>query len=128
MKIRNKGPSLRHNAASPPVRERTTPLRRRRGGPFLLLAALLLSGCVNIAMTCPDKVSTVSYKGIALTGTTSVSCMPALNGGYDIEVGGMNLLALAAAVAPLVAAKQPHAAAAEPDPGPLLPPSSTYNF
>ena len=74
-----------------------------------LAAALLLSGCVNIAMTCPDKVSTVSYKGIALTGTTSVSCMPALNGGYDIEVGGMNLLALAAAVAPLVAAKQPKA-------------------
>ena len=93
-----------------------------------VVAALLLSGCVNVSMTCPDKVSTVTYKGIALTGTTSVSCMPSLNGGYDIEVGGMNLLALAAAVAPLVAAKQPHAGAAEPDPDPLLPPSSTYNF
>jgi hypothetical protein len=127
MKMKTEGPSLRHKAASPPDRGRTPPVRRRRGGPFLL-AALLLSGCVNIAMTCPDKVSTVSYKGIALTGTNSVSCMPALNGGYDIEVGGMNLLALAAAVAPLVAAKQPHAAAAEPDPDPLLPPSSTYNF
>jgi len=87
---------------------------------FLLFCA----GCVNVAMTCPDKVSTVTYKGLALTGTTSVSCMPALNGGYDIEVGGMNLLALAAAVAPLVAAKQPHAAEPQLEP----PVSPSFNF
>jgi hypothetical protein len=31
---KSKGPSLRRNAASPPVRGRTTPLRRRREGPY----------------------------------------------------------------------------------------------
>ena len=92
----------------------------REGSRFLALLLALCAGCVNVSMTCQDKVSTVTYKGIALTGTTSVSCAPMLNGGYDIEVGGMNLLALAAAVAPLVAAKQPHAA---PSPSPLLQPS-----
>ncbi len=54
MKSRIKGPSLRHSAASPPDRGRTPPFRRRRGGPFLLLPALLLSGCVNVAMICPE--------------------------------------------------------------------------
>ena len=94
----------------------------REGSRFLALLALLCAGCVNVAMTCPDKVSTVTYKGLSLTGTTSVSCIPELNGGYAIEVGGMNLLALAAAVAPFVAAKKPPTES-EPEPS-----SSTFNF
>jgi hypothetical protein len=94
----------------------------REGSRFLTLMVLLCAGCVNVAMTCPDKASTVTYKGLSLTGTTSVSCIPALNGGYTIEVGGMNLLALAAAVAPFVAAKKPPTES-EPEPS-----SSTFNF
>lgn len=85
---------------------------------YALAFLTVLSGCVNVSMTCADKVSTVSYKGISLTGNTSVSCIPAPNGGYDIEVGGPNLLALAMAVAPLVAAKPPKA---EDDPGVVAP-------
>ncbi len=78
-------------------------------GKWAVLAALVLSGCMNVALTCPDKASTVSYRGLGLFGATSVSCTPLPTGGYSIDVSGMNLAALAAMVAPLVMAQHPKA-------------------
>jgi hypothetical protein len=69
---------------------------------------LILSGCVNISMQCPDKTSTVSYQGLSLTGNTSVSCVGSPLGGDTAVVTGMDLAALAMMVAPLVAARPLH--------------------
>jgi hypothetical protein len=80
--------------------------RARAGRRMKYLAfalSLLLAGCASISMTCPDKVSTVTYKGLSLTGTTSVSCT-ATPSGYVAQVSGIDLMALATMVAPIVAA------------------------
>jgi hypothetical protein len=74
---------------------------------FPLVFAFTTLGCVSAAMTCPDRTSTVSYKGLALTGNTAVSCVGSPLGGDLISVSGMDLMALAMMVAPLVAARQP---------------------
>lgn len=82
----------------------------REGSRFLaLLLGLFCTGCVNLSMTCPDKVSTVTYKGLSLLGATDVSCVPLPTGGYAIDVSGTNLMALAALVAPLAMAQHPKA-------------------
>jgi hypothetical protein len=80
---------------------------------FLLL--LLLAGCVNVAMLCPDGKSTVTYKGVSLTGATSVSCVGNALGGDSAQVSGLDIAALAAMIAPLVASRPPAA-----DTGPNL--------
>lgn len=77
---------------------------------IIAIVCVLLSGCMNVALTCPDKMSTVSYRGLGLFGATSVSCTPLPTGGYSIDVSGMNLAALAAMVAPLVMAQRQHQA------------------
>jgi hypothetical protein len=107
MRTRIKGPSLRRSAASPPVRGRTPPLRRRRGGPLFFLLLPLLAGCVNVSMLCPDGKSTVTYKGVSLTGNTAVSCIGSPLGGDTVQVSGIDIAALALAVAPLLAAPAP---------------------
>jgi hypothetical protein len=68
-----------------------------------LILALTLAGCVNVSIQCPDKISTVTYKGLSLTGATSVSCVGSPAGGDVVQVSGMDLTALAAELAPLVA-------------------------
>ena len=83
---------------------------------LVLFAAWALSGCVNASMTCPDGKSTVTYKGLALTGATSVSCVGSTLGGDTIQVTGLDIAALAAAVAPLVG---PAILAAHPAPTPV---------
>lgn len=81
-----------------------------------LVPFLILSGCVNATMLCPDKVSKVSYSGLALTSNISVSCVGSpLTGGNVVQVSGVDILALAMAVAPLVAAMPaPNTSTTEP--------------
>jgi hypothetical protein len=76
-------------------------------GALALALVLALPGCMVATLACPDKTSTVSYKGLTLTGATTISCIANPSGGDTISVSGMDILALAAAVAPLVAARQP---------------------
>jgi hypothetical protein len=82
----------------------------------LLLVTFLSSGCVNASMLCPDQKSTVTYKGLALNGTTSVSCVQTLGGGDVAQVSGIDLAALAAMVAPMVLMAQPPAPQSTPKP------------
>jgi hypothetical protein len=72
-----------------------------------LIAMLFISGCVNASLVCPDGKSTVTYRGLSLTGSTAVSCVAGANGGDVVQITGVDLIALAAAVAPLVAQKAP---------------------
>jgi hypothetical protein len=70
-----------------------------------IISILFLSGCVNASLLCPDLKSTVSYCGLALTGTTSISCVQSLTGGDVAQVSGLDLSALAAMIAPMVMAE-----------------------
>lgn len=67
----------------------------------ILILALALSGCASISITCPDKVSTATYKGISIATGDSVSCASTANG-TTASVTGTNLMAIASAVLPLV--------------------------
>jgi hypothetical protein len=74
---------------------------------LVMVIVFLLTGCINASMLCPDKVSNVSYKGLGLFGTTTVTCAEIPGGGNTVLVSGMDLMALAAMIAPMVAAKIP---------------------
>lgn len=71
------------------------------------LISVVLAGCVNVSMVCPDGQSTVTYRGLSLTGNTAVSCVGSPLGGDTVQVSGLDIAALAMAVAPLVAAPAP---------------------
>lgn len=71
------------------------------------LVCLALAGCVNVSMTCPDGKSTVTYRSLSLTGNTAVSCVGSPLGGDTVQVSGLDIAALAMAVAPLLAAPAP---------------------
>jgi hypothetical protein len=73
----------------------------------LFLAVVLCGGCVNVSMLCPDGKSTVTYKGVSLTGNTAVSCIGSPLGGDTVQVSGIDIAALALAVAPLLASPAP---------------------
>jgi hypothetical protein len=60
------------------------------------------SGCSTISVTCPDGKSTASWKGPAIFGNTSVGCA-ATKTGVTASVSGVDVVAIAAAVMPLVA-------------------------
>jgi hypothetical protein len=70
-----------------------------------IISIVFLSGCVNASLLCPDLKSTVSYCGLALTGTASISCVQSLSGGDVAQVSGLDLSALAAMIAPMVMAE-----------------------
>jgi hypothetical protein len=72
----------------------------------IALIAATCAACINVSLLCPDARSTVTYRGLSLT---SVSCVGSPLGGDTVQVTGLDIVSLAAAVAPLVAAKQPAA-------------------
>jgi hypothetical protein len=65
----------------------------------LLAAILALAGCTTISLTCPDGISTVSYKGtnVLSPAATTASCLNSGTGPIA-SVSGVDLSQLEAAV------------------------------
>ena len=68
---------------------------------IFVLATLLLAGCSQITIMCPDGKSSASWKGLNILGDTSVTCSTGPTGD-TAAISGLNLLALAAALAPII--------------------------